>query len=191
MNGTNPGFISALSGSQSITTGWLGAATQDVQFHIHIQFSGRLWSSASSKQWFNKGCLSLRRGPCPSRAFQSIIPMTQIRSLRLKDMEGPGSHSSSKTQVRLLEWDPLYSSLPRCSPDVHMGYSHTSFRSAQIFTLPESSSNHWMQNRNTVPTSNFSSFLVFQSTHDYLTVIFIGSFVLCPSFSTRLQATWK
>lgn len=114
MNGTNPGFISALSGSQSITTGWLGAATRDVQFHIHIQFSGRLWSSASSKQWFNKGCLSLRGGPCPSRAFQSIIPMTQIRSLRLKDMEGPGSHSSSKTQVRLLEWDPL---IPLC-PDV-------------------------------------------------------------------------
>ena len=53
MNGTNPGFISALSGSQSITTGWLGAATQDVQFHIHIQLSGRLWSSAFSKQWFN------------------------------------------------------------------------------------------------------------------------------------------
>ena len=85
--------------------------------------------------------------------------------------------------IRLFPSACLENSSPRCP---HELLPHFLQVSAQIFTLPESSSDHSIQNSNTTPSSNFPSFLAFQSTHHHLTVIVIGLFVLCSSFSTRL-----
>ena len=54
--------------------------------------------------------------------------------------------------------------------------------------LPESSPNHPIKIATLPSPPTFPSFFVFQSSHHYLTILFIGLFVPCPLFSTRLLA---